>query len=195
MATLLWPAVHGHQVDVDVDEQVALGGPPVDLDVLAVVGEAQVEEVVGVLGVVLGEEPVGGEGVVDAVAHGVAQLGLGHPPVEGEGHDELDVVHAGLGGHVEDLLDDHLADVRPFHGRQGQRDVVEGDGELHARTEEGGQRLAVAHRVGECVTDGGRGVRQRLDGLRHPGAVAGGQSHAQISREGVCFVHYRQQYL
>ncbi len=27
-------AVHGHQVDVDVDEQVALGGPPVDLHVL-----------------------------------------------------------------------------------------------------------------------------------------------------------------
>ena len=34
-------AVHGHQVDVDVDQQVGLGGPPVDLHVLAVVGRAR----------------------------------------------------------------------------------------------------------------------------------------------------------
>ena len=34
-------AVHGHQVDVDVDEQVRLGRPPVDLDVLALVGLAR----------------------------------------------------------------------------------------------------------------------------------------------------------
>ena len=127
------PAVHGHQVDVDVDQQVALGGSLVDLHVLALVGEAQVDQGVGVLGVVLGEQTVGGEGVVDAVADGVAELGLGHPPVEGQGHDEGDVVHAGLGRHVEDLFDDHLADVGPLHGRQGQGDVVEGDGQLHAR--------------------------------------------------------------
>ena len=38
-------AVHRHQVDVDVDEQVGLGRPPVDLDVLALVGEADVEQV------------------------------------------------------------------------------------------------------------------------------------------------------
>ena len=53
------------------------------------------DEGVGVLGVVLGEQPVGGEGVVDPVAEGVAQLRLGHPPVQGEGGDELDVVDAG----------------------------------------------------------------------------------------------------
>ena len=35
-------AVHGHQVDVDVDEQVAGGRPLVDLDVLALVGVAEV---------------------------------------------------------------------------------------------------------------------------------------------------------
>ena len=126
-------AVHGHQVDVHVDQQVGLGGPLVDLHVLALVGHAQVEEVVGVLGVVLGEQAVRGEGVVDTVADGVAQLGLGHPPVEGEGHDELDVVDPGLGRQVEHLLDHQLADVGALHGRQRQRDVVEGDGQLHAR--------------------------------------------------------------
>ena len=161
----LVPAVHGHQVDVDVDQQVALGGPLVDLHVLALVGEAQVDEGVGVLGIVLGEQAVGGEGVVDAVAEGVAELGLGHPPVEGQGHDEGHVVHAGLGRHVEHLLDDHLADVGPLHGRQGQRDVVEGDGQFHPRAQQGGQRVPVAHRVGEGRADGGRRVGERIDGL------------------------------
>ena len=88
-------AVHGHQVDVHVDEQVAGGGPLVDLDVLALVGLAEVDEVVGVLGVVLGQEAVGGEGLVDPVAQGVAQLGLGHPAVQGQGGDEHHVVDAG----------------------------------------------------------------------------------------------------
>ena len=38
----LLAAVHGDEVDVDVDEQVALGRPLVDLDLLAVVGRAEV---------------------------------------------------------------------------------------------------------------------------------------------------------
>ena len=157
--------VHGHQVDVDVDQQVALRGPPVDLDVLALVGEPQVDQRIGVLGVVLGQQAVGGEGVVDAVAQGVAELGFGHPSVEGQGHDQGHVVHAGLGRHVQDLFDDHLADIGPLHGRQGQRDVVEGDGQLHPRPQEGGQGVAVAHRMGEGRADGRRRIWERIDGL------------------------------
>ena len=94
-------AVHGHQVDVHVDQEVRGGGPLVDLDVLALVGLAQVDQVVGVLGVVLGQKAVGGEGVVDPVAQGVAQLGLGHPAVQRQGGDQHDVVDAGLGRQVE----------------------------------------------------------------------------------------------
>ena len=65
-------AVHGDQVDIDVDQQVGLGGPFVDLHFLAAVGLAQVGHAVGILGVVLQEQPIGGEGVVDPVAHGMA---------------------------------------------------------------------------------------------------------------------------
>jgi hypothetical protein len=61
-------AVHRDEVDVDVDEQVRLGGALVDLDLLALVGGAQEGEVVGVLGVVLVEQATGLERVVDAVA-------------------------------------------------------------------------------------------------------------------------------
>ena len=130
-------AVHRHQVDVHVDEQVALGGPLVDLDLLALGRGAQEGEVVGVLGVVVVEQAVGGEGVVDPVADGVAQLGLGHAAVQGEGGDDVDVVDAGLGRQVEHRLDDALAHVGAAHGRQRQRDVVEGDRQLHARAAAG----------------------------------------------------------
>ena len=49
----LVPAIHGHQVDVHVHEQVRLGGAPVDLDVLTSVGLADVNQVRMVLGVVV----------------------------------------------------------------------------------------------------------------------------------------------
>ena len=35
--------VHRHQVDVDIDEQVGFGGPPIDLDFLALIGLAQMK--------------------------------------------------------------------------------------------------------------------------------------------------------
>jgi len=74
-------AVHGHQVDVDVHEQVRGGGALVDLDVLALHRLPQMNEVVRVLGVVLGQQAVRREGVVDPVAQRVAQFLFGHAPV------------------------------------------------------------------------------------------------------------------
>ena len=58
-------AVHRHEIHVDVDEQVALHGSPVQLDVLALVGQPEIDEIRRVLGIVLQEEPVRGEGVED----------------------------------------------------------------------------------------------------------------------------------
>jgi len=68
---------------------------------------------------VLGEQAVGSEGVVDPVPERVAQLGLGHAPVQGEGRHEHDVVHAGRRRHLEDLFDHHLADVGDSIGGRG----------------------------------------------------------------------------
>ena len=147
------PAVHGDEVDVDVDEQVGRGRPLVDLDLLALRRGAEELQVVGVLGVVLGQQSTGLEGVVDAVADGVAQLGLGHPAVQGERGDQLDVVDAGLGGEVEHGLDDPLADVGATHLGQRQADVVEGDRQPHAGEQQRRQRVLV-DRVEQGVADG-----------------------------------------
>ncbi len=159
-------SVHGHQVDVDVDQQVGLGGPLVDLHVLALIGLAQVGHAVGILGVVLEQQAVRGEGVVDPVADGVAQLGFGHAPVQGQGADQHHVVHPGGGRQVQHRFDDPLAVVGSLHRRQRQRDVVEGDGEPHAREQQLRQRRAVAERVEQGVPDGVVGILERRRAAR-----------------------------
>ena len=111
-------SVHGDDVDVHVDEQVALGRASVDLDVLAMIGEPEVDEVRGVLGIVLKQQAVRGERLEDAVAEGVAQLGIGHPAVQRQRRDQHDIVDAAGGGEIEDGLDHPLAHVGGAHGRQ-----------------------------------------------------------------------------
>ena len=101
----------------------------------------------------------GSEGVVDPVTDGMAQLGLGHAAVQRERRDQMDVVDAGLGRQVEHGLDDALADVRSTHRGERQRDVVEGDRQLHAGEQQGRQWLGV-DRFHEGPADGGFGVGQ-----------------------------------
>ena len=114
------------------------------------------------------------EGVVDTVADRVAQLRLGHPAVQRERRDEVDVVDAGRGRQVEHRLDHPLAHVGPAHRREREADVVERDGELHARLEQRPQGRRVAERVVEGVADGGVGILEgveRLAGVQHAGAT------------------------
>ncbi len=161
----LVPTIHGDEVDVHVHQEIGRGGPLVDLHVFALVGLAQVDEVVGVFGVVLRQEPVRREGVVDPVTERVPQLLLRHAAVQGQSRHEDDVVHGGLRCHVEHGLDDHLPDVGCLHRGQRQRHVVEADGELHAGAEERRQRVAVAEGVQQRVADGAIGVLDRLHRL------------------------------
>ena len=128
------------------------------------------------------EVALGRERVVDPVADGVAQLGLGHAAVQGQGGDEVHVVHAGGGGDVEHGLDDPLAHVGPPHRREGQADVVEADGELHARVQQRSQRRAVAEGLSQRTTDLGVGVLEgfeRLAGVEDSAATGGETLQAQ----------------
>ncbi len=137
------------------------------------VGGADEADTVGILGIELVERPGRLERVVDTIADGMAQLGLGHPAMQGEGGDEMDVVDPRLGGEVENRLDHPLADVGPAHLGERQADVVEGDRQLHPREQLGAQRLG-ADRVVEGVADRPGDVvdrRQRLGRVDHPAAV------------------------
>ncbi len=131
------------------------------------------DQVVRVLGVVLLQQTVRCEGVVDAVAHHVAQFGLGQAAVQGQRTDEDDVVDPRLGGQVEDLLDHQLAGVGTAHRGQRQRHVVEGDREPHPRPQQRRQRLGVAVRVEQGVADGADRIGERVERfgrVQHPTA-------------------------
>ena len=112
-------AVHRYEVDVHVDEEVRFGRPTVDLDVLALLRHAKVDEVRGVLGVVVGQR-VGIERPKDALADGPLDLGGRHAPVKRVRHDQPDVVDAGAGRELQDVFDHAPADVGRLHRRERQ---------------------------------------------------------------------------
>ena len=165
-------SVHGNQVDVHVDDEVGVGGALADLHVLALVGLSDVGERVLVLGVEV-VELLGVEAPVHALAYGAADLVRGHPAVQRGRHDDLDVLDALARRELDHLFQDPLPDIRGGHGRQRERDVVDGDGELHAGNQEFGERLRVARRMLQGVTDGAHHVLhagQRIGGIDHPRA-------------------------
>ena len=174
------PAVHRGLVDVDVHEQVAVGGPLVDLDDLTLGRGAELGQVVVVLGVVLVERAARLERVVDAVAEHVAQLVLVHPAVETEGGDQVDVVDAGRGGEVEHRLDHPLAGVGRAHLRQRQAGVVERDRQLHPGEQQRRQGIGVVRleqrppdRAVDVVERGQRLGRVDRPGCGRPAASRG----------------------
>jgi hypothetical protein len=179
-------AVHRHQVHVHVDQQVGLGRPLGDLDVLAVLGLAQVGQVRGVLGVEVVELAVGEEGPEDPLADDVAQLVRGQPAVQRVRRDQLDVVHTGVGRHRQDGLDDALPDVRLLHRRQRDGNVVERDRQPHPGAQQLRQRLGL-ERVQQRVLDRFLDVphrRQRLRRVHHPGA-----ERETLQQEALTVVH------
>ena len=145
-------AVHRHEVDVHVDDQVGLRRPLHDLDVLAHVGLTDVGEPVLVLCVEV-VQAIGPEGAVDALADHPADLLGRHPAVQRRRHDDLEVLHPGAGGQLDHVLEHALTHVRGHHRRQRDREVVDRDRELHPREQQLGQRLLIAGRLEQRATD------------------------------------------
>ena len=86
--------------------------------------------------------------------------------MDARGDDHLDVVDPVIGQHLQHNCKDPLAHVRRLHGRQGQRDVVDRDDDLHPRLEQRVEGLGLV-RVMDRVADGRLNVLQRLErGLR-----------------------------
>src|SRR5581483_8719716 len=142
-----------------------------DLDLLALLGRADEREAVRILRVEV-REVVRVEGAEHALPHRVLDLVRGHPAVQRVRHRELEVLDARSCGELDDLLEDELAHVGGPHRRQGQRDVIDRDRELHPRPEELGKRFGVQG-VRDRVPDRPAHVpdpRQRVRWVDHPRA-------------------------
>ncbi len=107
-------AVHGHEVDIDVDDEVALARAPVDADFLPVARLAETHETVGLFGVVA-VVTIGIERVCDFTTHHPAHLGFGHLPMEGVGNDDVDVVDAVVGQKLEHYFERGLTGIGGHH--------------------------------------------------------------------------------
>src|SRR5829696_202464 len=111
-------AVHRYVVDVDVDEQVALGDATTYADLLAPLRLPDDDVPVRVLGIVV-VEPLRVEARHDPVSQAVPELRLRHAAVEAQSRDEVDILDAPRIRLLQDLLYNELPDVRLLH--RGQR--------------------------------------------------------------------------
>ena len=100
-------AVHRHEVQVDVDRQVALGDALVHLDELAVRRLAEHDHAVGIAAVVV-VEAIGPVLVPHLLADHPLDLPVVHPAVQAERDDDVDVVDAVVGEHLAHDLEHEL---------------------------------------------------------------------------------------
>ena len=122
---------------------------------------ADLDETVGPFGVVV-VVTIGIVLVEDPLPDHSLHFPLGHLPVQGVGDDDVNVVNAVPGEHVQHDFENRLTNVGCGHRWQRQTDVVNGDSDAHAGFELCKQRIA-AERMIECVTDGSFAIGQTLD--------------------------------
>ena len=106
--------------------------------------------------------------------------------MESQSGDEVDVIHAFFGKGLEDCFDDALTDVGSGHGREGQGDVVEGDGDLHPRPD-GFRQGVLAQGVFQGVTYSSIGVFDGGEGGW--GVDDSGPDRQLLISEGLAVVH------
>ena len=144
--------VHRDQIDVYVDQQVRFRRPAIDPRPLSESGPAELHYPPRVLRVVT-VVTIGIECLEDPCADASSHLSCGHPPVYGSRDDDVDIFDSGSGQHAQEDLERGLPDVRQFHHRQRQRNVVYRYGDLHPGLEQRPQRGHVLRMV-DGVPDG-----------------------------------------
>ena len=98
-------------------------------------------QVVLVFGIVLVQHATRGKSIVNTVAEHVSQFVFSHTAMEGKRRDDVDVVDTSVCCEVENRFNNALTNIGTRHFGEWQRDVVECDGEFHAREQECWQRV------------------------------------------------------
>ena len=135
-------AVHRHQVDVEIEQQVRFGGALAEPHFLVVVGLAQHHHFGAVLGVEI-VQPVGPVSLERPLADHPANLILGHAAMQRIGDNQVNVVNAIIGQRLQHHVKHPLAQVGALHLRQRQADVVDRDGDAHVGVELREERVGV----------------------------------------------------
>ena len=94
-----------------------------------------------------------------------ADFRFGHAAMEGRGDNDVDIVNAVVSERLQNIIEQTFANIGTAHLRQRQADVVDRNGHAHVRIELRKQRIGV-ERMEQRVTDGGVGIRQRIEWRR-----------------------------
>ncbi len=160
----LMPAVHRHQVDVQINDEVRFRRAPRQPDFFLMLGLAEHREFGAILSVEI-VEPVGPVLLECALAHDASDLRLGHAAMKRSGDHQVDVVDAVIGQRLEHLIEQPLANVRPAHLRQRQAKVIDRDGDAHVGIELREERILI-FRMEQGVANRLIGIGQRVERRR-----------------------------
>ncbi len=155
------PAVHRDEVDVEIDEQVALDRTLVYAERFVVPRMSERDEIVVVLGVVV-VVAVRVIFVEDIRADHPLHFPLGHLAVKRVRDDQVNVVDAVRTAHIEHYLEHRLPHIGRRHRRQRQRNVVHRDRHPHSRFEQSVQRFHLKRMIYR-ITNRRFAIRQPLD--------------------------------
>ena len=167
----LVPAVHRHQVDVQINQQVGLRGAPRQPYFLAMLGLAEHRQLGAIFRVEV-VQPIGPVLLEGALANDAADLRFGHAAMQRGRDHQVHIVNAIIGKRLQHLVEKALADVGPAHLRQREAEVVDRDRDAHIGTQLREQRVLVLG-MQERVANGLVGVGQRVERRRridHAGA-------------------------
>ena len=109
-------------------------------------------QVVLVFGIVLVQHATRGKSIVNTITQHVSQFVFSHTAMEGKRRDDMDVVNTSFCSKVENRFNDALTNVGACHFGKWQRNVVEGNGEFHAREQERWQWVHLDG-VQQCMTN------------------------------------------
>ncbi len=163
------PTVHWHKIDVAVNQQIAFCGSAIEGQWLLVPRFANLDQSVFPLSIVV-VITIGIEIVEDLLSDHPLHFPRGHLPVQGIRDDDVDVVNAMTGEHVQHDLQHRLTNVGRGHGRQRQTDIVNSDRYFHARLKLSEQWIATERMI-QRVADRGFTIRQSFDwriGIKDP---------------------------
>ena len=125
-------AIHWHQINVGIDQQIAFGCAPIEIKRFLVPGLADLDHPFVPLGVVV-VIAIGIELVINLRADHAFHFPWRHFAVQRIRDDDVHVIDAMAGQHIEHNLENGLTNIWCGHGRQRQTDVVNCNRHLHPR--------------------------------------------------------------
>jgi hypothetical protein len=154
-------AVHWHEVEIQINQNVTLDGATVDAQRFVVPRLADFYQIFVVFRVVI-VKTVWIKFAENRRADHALHFPRRHFAVQGISNNQMHVVHAVRRAHIEHDFEHRLAQIRRLHRRQRQRNIVHRDRHAHSRFKLRVKRFRV-NRMIDRVTNRRLAIRQTFN--------------------------------